>query len=92
VQWNSEPAVNGHDKNYGSHASIDLNVQLFSALVGVSLSDQSQVKFTGLGQTLGQLSQPLIGILSQTAGSTGKLWVNPVSFTFLRTARGKSAF
>ena len=42
VRWNSEPAVNGHDKNYGSHASVGLNVQLFSALVGVSLSDQSQ--------------------------------------------------
>ena len=31
---------------------------------------KSVVKFTGLTQTLGQLSQPLIGILSQTAGST----------------------
>ena len=29
-----------------------------------------KVKFTGLTQTLGQLYQPLIGILSQTAGST----------------------
>jgi hypothetical protein len=39
-----------------------------------------KVKFTGLTQTLGQLQQPLIGILSQTAGSTDKFWVNPVNF------------
>jgi hypothetical protein len=48
-----------------------------------------KVKFTGLTQTLGQLQQPLIGILSQTAGSAGKLWVNPVNFRF--QARGKMA-
>ena len=41
-----------------------------------------KVKFTGLTQTLGQLQQPLIGILSQTAGSTGKFWVSPVNFRF----------
>jgi hypothetical protein len=29
---------------------------------------------------LGQLQKPLIGILSQTAGSTDKFWVNPVNF------------
>jgi hypothetical protein len=41
-----------------------------------------EVKFTELTQTLGQLQQSLnlIGILGQTAGSTGKLWVNPVNF------------
>jgi hypothetical protein len=39
----------------------------------------AKAKFTGLTQTLGQLQQPLIGILSQTAGSTDKFWVNPVN-------------
>ena len=39
-----------------------------------------EVKFTGLTQTWGQLQQPLIWILSQTAGSAGKVWVNPVNF------------
>ena len=33
-------------------------------------------------QTLGQLKLSLIGIPSQTAGSTGKLWANPVNFRF----------
>jgi hypothetical protein len=40
------------------------------------------VKLTELAQTLGQLEQSLVGILSQTAGSTGKLWVDPVNFRF----------
>ena len=35
-KWYSEPAVNGHNKVYGD----GLNLQLFSALVGVSLSEQ----------------------------------------------------
>jgi hypothetical protein len=42
----------------------------------------AKVKSTGLAQTSGRLSQPLIGTLSQTAGSTGKVWVNPVHFRF----------
>jgi hypothetical protein len=41
-----------------------------------------KVKFTGLTQTLGQLQQSLIGILSQTAELTLRLWVNPVNFRF----------
>ena len=38
-----------------------------------------KVNFTGrAGQDkMGQLQQSLVGILSQTAGSTGKLWANP---------------
>jgi hypothetical protein len=35
-----------------------------------------------LTQTLGQFHQSLLGILSQTVGSTAKLWVNPVNFRF----------
>jgi hypothetical protein len=54
-----------------------------------------KVKSTGLTQTLGQLQQPLIGILSQTAGSTDKFWVNPVDFrlwpTRWRAPRGPPA-
>jgi hypothetical protein len=36
---------------------------------------------------LGQLEQSLIGILGQTAGSTGKLWVNRINFEFKERAR-----
>jgi hypothetical protein len=47
------------------------------------ISPSPQVKATGLTQTLGQLlKQSLIGNLSQTAGSTRKLCVNPVNFRF----------
>eukprot|EP01052_Picozoa_sp_SAG31_P061592 SAG31_NODE_20664_length_568_cov_1.095949_1_plen_176_part_01 len=42
-KWHSEPAVNGHSKTYGD----GLNLQLFSALVGVSLSEQ---QLDGAGQ------------------------------------------
>jgi hypothetical protein len=41
-----------------------------------------KVKSTGLTQTLGQLYSSLIGMLSQTAGSTEKLSVNPVHLRF----------
>ena len=39
-----------------------------------------KVKFTELTQTLGRLQQSPTGILSQTAGPAGKLWVSPVEF------------
>ena len=43
AKWYGEPAVNGHNKSYGE----GLNLQLFSALVGVSLSEQ---QLDGAGQ------------------------------------------
>jgi hypothetical protein len=46
-QFYSEPAVNGHLKEYGEHEGCGVNLQLFSALVGVSLSEQS---LDGAGQ------------------------------------------
>ena len=49
-----------------------------------------KVKFTGLTHTLGQFQQSLIGICIQTAGPTGKLWVNPVNFR-LRAGAGAGA-
>jgi hypothetical protein len=48
----------------------------------ITASTSWKVKFTGLTQTLVQLQQSLIGMLSQTAGSTEKLWVNSVNFRF----------
>ena len=48
-----------------------------------------KVKFTRLTQTLGQLYQSLQGILSQTAVSAEKLWVNPVNFRFERGVRAR---
>lgn len=47
VQFYSEPAVNGHNFCYGSHDGVECNLQLFSALVGVSLSEQ---QLDGAGQ------------------------------------------
>jgi hypothetical protein len=51
------------------------------------------VKSTGVAQALGQLQQSLglVCILSQTAGSTEKLWANPVSFRLRARAAGGAA-
>jgi hypothetical protein len=49
------------------------------------------LKFTGLTQNLGQLQQSLIGIFSQTAGSTCEFWVNPVNYTFWPCGAGPRA-
>eukprot|EP01043_Picozoa_sp_COSAG02_P014174 COSAG02_NODE_579_length_20073_cov_2118.572745_14_plen_238_part_00 len=43
----SEPAVNGHMLEYGEHEGCGVNLQLFSALVGVALSEQ---QMDGAGQ------------------------------------------
>ena len=52
--------------------------EFFAFMSGDDPARAQAVKFTGLTQTLGRLSRPLIGILGQTAGSTRKLWVNPL--------------
>ena len=59
------------------HTATQINVRVVERQ---QCANSHKVKFTGLTQTLGQLQLSLIGILSQTAGSTGKLWVNPVNF------------
>jgi hypothetical protein len=40
------------------------------------------LKFTGLTQNRWVNSKALVGIFSQTSGSTCEFWVNPVDFTF----------
>jgi hypothetical protein len=45
------------------------------------------LKFTGLTQNLGQLYEALIGIFTQTAGSTCAFWVSPVNFISVRSSR-----
>jgi hypothetical protein len=52
--------------------------EFFAFMSGDDPARAQAVEFTGLTQTLGRLSRLLIGILSQTAGSTRKLWVNPL--------------
>ena len=37
----------------------------------------AKMQSTGLARTLGQLQQPLIGILGQPAGPAGKFWAHP---------------
>jgi hypothetical protein len=49
------------------------------------------LKFTGLTQNMVN-SKALIGIFSQTAGSTCNLWVNPVDFTFAFGPGAPAAF
>jgi hypothetical protein len=65
------PALVGRDRHTGLMAGVGHNLK------GECVGDEAhsergalKVKFTGLTQTLGQLEQSLIGILSQTAGST----------------------
>ena len=71
--------------------TIGYHLRRQSCVLAVRGCAKMKVKFTGLTQTLGQLSQSLIGILSQTAGSNGKLWVNPVNFRLCESARGGRA-
>ncbi len=51
----SEPAVNGHLLEYGEHNGCGVNLQLFSALVGVALSEQ---QMDGAGQIGVLVSSP----------------------------------